>query len=286
LVSAVALAQQEEDHAQCAEKLWTGLFLAILHFPVAAVISGLVGAQSGLIFWVMGIAAHQPVLLATTLSFRRRLAIWLTAMTVAGVTAGLGEVAISLITPTTAANALSASGRVTNAFWFVVTVRLVIRWAPVIVAGVVSGMLARRSSRGREGAPASLVSRIQYLEAQTAFTGGAESGIRAGGVSVGFPWTAFRIFAKTVVSVGVLFFLLLANDYLSDQAHVIGVATGWAFVILIYGPTLICVWGPARLRTPVLDWIRSWLPRDWRLVPFYAAAILVSIAALRYIFSD
>jgi hypothetical protein len=36
-----------------------------------------------------------------------------------------------------------------------------------------------------------------------------------------------------------------------------------------------------RLRRPVLDWIRS-----WRLAPFYAAAILVSIAALRYIFSE
>ena len=134
------------------KKLWTGLFLAVLHFPVAVAVSGLVGAQTGLMFWVMGIAAHQPMLSALSLSFRRRLAIWLTAMTVGGITAGLGAIALSLVMQTAADYALSASGRVTNAFWFVVIIRLVIRWAPVIVAWVVSGMLVSRSSRRREGA--------------------------------------------------------------------------------------------------------------------------------------
>ena len=34
------------------------------------------------------------------------------------------------------------------------------------------------------------------------------------------------------------------------------------------------------------DRFRRWLSWDWRLVPFYVAAILVSIAALRYILSE
>jgi len=127
------------------KRLWTVLFLAVLHFPVAAVVSGLAGAQTGLTFWMMGIAAHRPVLSVTKVSFRRRLAVWLTAMTVGSVTAGLGALAIGELTQTTADHALGASGQVTNVFWFVAAIRLAITWAPVMVAWVVSGILVRRS---------------------------------------------------------------------------------------------------------------------------------------------
>ena len=67
-------------------RLWTAFFVAVLLVPVAGVVSGLIGTQTGLTFWIMGIAAHQPVLSVTNLSSRRRLAIWLTAMTVGGIT--------------------------------------------------------------------------------------------------------------------------------------------------------------------------------------------------------
>ena len=269
-------------------RLWTAFFVAVLLVPVAGVVSGLIGTQTGLTFWIMGIAAHQPVLSVTNLSSRRRLAIWLTAMTVGGITAGLGAVAISLVMQTTAYYAQTASGQVTNVFWFVVAIRLAIRWAPVMVAWVVSGILVRRSSRRGQVASSSAATRrgTQDLHTQMAVTGESvqnDSEAQTDVASNGGLRIAFRVFAKTVVSIGLLFLLLLANDFLSDQAHLVGVATGWAILILCYAPTLVYVWGPASLGTSVTNEIRRWLRREWRLVPFYAAAILVSIAALRYI---
>ena len=128
-------------------RVWSAFFVAVVLFPVAGVVSGFIGTQSAQTFWIMGIAAHQPVLSLANLSFRRRLAIWLAAMTGGGVTAGLGAIAISLLMQTTADSALNASGEVTNVFWFVVAIRLAIRWAPVIVAWAVSRILVRRSAR-------------------------------------------------------------------------------------------------------------------------------------------
>jgi hypothetical protein len=124
-------------------KFWTGLFVAVLHFPAAAVVSGVIGAQAGLTFWIMGIAAHQPILSVAHWSFRRRVAIWLTAMTGGIVTAVLGQVAINALTRNTAGDALNGSGQVTNVFWFVVALRLALRWAPIVAAWTVCVKLVR-----------------------------------------------------------------------------------------------------------------------------------------------
>lgn len=126
--------------------LWSLLFVALVQLPVAAVVGVIIG-QTDLSIWVMGIAAHQAVRSATDQSFLRRLAIWLIAMAVGGITAVLAAVAIGLVTQNTAGYAMAGSGEVTSAFWLIVASRLAIRWAPAAVAWAVSRNLVRRSAR-------------------------------------------------------------------------------------------------------------------------------------------
>ena len=151
------------------EKLWTLLFVALVQLPVAAVVGGLAGIQNGLPFWVMGMAVHHSVRSATILSFRRRLAMWLIAMTVGVITAGVGAIAISLLMQVTAPYALAGqkggepSARVTSVFWFVVAIRTTIEWAPMLVAWLVSGVLVRRSPGRRQIAPPSIATRQRSL---------------------------------------------------------------------------------------------------------------------------
>ena len=125
-------------------KLWTALFVACLHFPFAVVASGFIGPRNGLTFWIMAMTAHWPVRSVTNLSLGRRLTIWTMSMTAGGIAAGLGVILIALLMQSTAEQTLSASGRVTNLFWFVVAIRQAINWAPVLVAWVVSRKLVRR----------------------------------------------------------------------------------------------------------------------------------------------
>jgi hypothetical protein len=134
-------------------RLWTALFVAAAQLPVAGVVSGLVGAENGLTFWFMGIAAHLQVRSATNLSLPRRIANWLAAMTAGGIAAWFGAIATSLLMQTTSGSALSDSGQATNVFWFLVAIRLAIRWAPVAVVWVVGGILVRREARRRHLSP-------------------------------------------------------------------------------------------------------------------------------------
>ncbi len=78
------------------KKLWTAFYVAVLLFVVAAFVAGQVamanpdcltcGANVALTFWIMAVGAHQPVLWAKAMPFRRRLIIWLTALAVGLVT--------------------------------------------------------------------------------------------------------------------------------------------------------------------------------------------------------
>lgn len=110
-----------------------------------------------------------------------------------------------------------------------------------------------------------------------------------------------RILFKTIASLAWLFVMFLLIDYFDnlidyfDNQGVAGDVTAWIILVIACGP-LAYLWGPARLRAPLRDWARSraprwdrvatWLSREWRLLPFYIAAVLVSLAALRYIFSE
>lgn len=143
------------------EKFWTLLFVALVQLPVAGVVSGLVGAQTGLPFWVMGIAAHLQVRLATDLSLGRRVVIWSAAVTAGGITGGFLAIAISLLTraaPTLAVSLsmqalftlATADSALSIPSWtgvFAVAILTAISFAPVTVAWAVSRILVRRSAR-------------------------------------------------------------------------------------------------------------------------------------------
>jgi hypothetical protein len=156
-------------------KWWSAFFIGIVLVVPSAVVSALVGAQSGLVFWMMGFAVYEPVRSAPNLSFGRRLAIWLTALTVGGITVRLGMIAIELLTLFVSRNALvTASGRVTNAFELVVAIRMALRWAPVPVAWIVSVILVRRSSRRMQFRPPSAAARLRIEDLNTQMTVTAE----------------------------------------------------------------------------------------------------------------
>jgi hypothetical protein len=127
-----------------------------LMFIFAGAVTGLVGAQTAMGLWIMGIAAQQPVLSVTNLSFGRRIAIWLTAMTAGVMAVGLAIVAIILLMQITAPYMLTGvrgdrtGGRVTNVFHAVVAISLAIRWAPVAIAWSISKGLVNRSVRLRQ----------------------------------------------------------------------------------------------------------------------------------------
>lgn len=142
------------------KRLWTLLFVALVQLPIAAVVSGLVGAQNGLPFWFMGIAAHLQVRSATDLSLRSRLTIWLAAVTVGGITGGFISFAIGLLTlalPTLAVSLsmqalftlFTADSALSTPNWtgvFIAAALAAFNFAPVMVAWVVSRALVRLSS--------------------------------------------------------------------------------------------------------------------------------------------
>ncbi|MBE3087842.1 MAG: hypothetical protein IMZ71_01835 [Chloroflexi bacterium] len=158
-------------------KLWTAFFVAVLLVVPALVISGLLGPQAGLTLWMMGIAAHQPVLwVKNNLSFNRRFAIWFSASVVGGVTyLGVEALAASLLW----------SGNVSSGLRLGFAANLI----GVMVAPVVGGVLVRCSSSSRHASSPLAATRqsTQSLERQTSVSceeGKDESRTQSGAASV------------------------------------------------------------------------------------------------------
>lgn len=301
-------------------KLWTafykfciGLFVAVLLMFPALIIGGLVGqASSGCFscgvmvattFWIMGVCAYPSVWRRNTLSFLRRLTIWLTA-TMAGVITSIGLKAImaallrQVVSGELPTVSLSA-GHAQIAAWLGVTIYLS---APMMVAWIGSRLLVRLASGRTQAVSPSADTRqsLQPLERPMTVHGDSfqnEGRTQTDGASVGSGRVratagqrksfALKIVAKAVASVGLFFvalILIVLVGFLSVPRG-ISDSTAWAILIAVYVPGLFYLWGSAPLWARVRDGVRLWLARDGRLVPFYVAAILVSIAALRYILS-
>jgi hypothetical protein len=182
-------------------KLWTAFFVAVVLFVPAVVVGTLVnmanpgcfscGAEVASAFWMMGIGAHPSVWATNNLSSRRRLTIWLTAMTVGVITyIGLALIEGKLLS-------LILSGDTPSVFWpslirhaqGVFWLGIAISGVPVMVASVVSGVLVRRSPRRGQVASPSAATRqsTQDLKTQMTVTGKVqnESQIQTDGASVG-----------------------------------------------------------------------------------------------------
>jgi hypothetical protein len=103
------------------------------------------------------------------------------------------------------------------------------------------------------------------------------------GEATGRRLTAVQLAGKSALSLAVLLALLVILSLLSDGSYpLIEPGVAWALVALTYVPFVAYLWMPTERRESAHDWFS----REWRLVPFYVAAALVSLAALRYIFSD
>lgn len=268
------------------KKLWTAFFVAVLLCVAALVVATLVkignpscvscGATVGVTLWMIGLGAHQPVLWANGLSFRRRLTIS-TASFAIGIVTYFGV--------ETLAAAMFASGNVSGALQLGFAANVI----GALMAPVAGCLLVYRSSRARRGASRAAAAPqstervgrhgIQMNRAPAENSHGGATAFRAR------PNVALSIVVKAAASVALLFAIAFIPDLLYD-AHMIREGTAWAILALAYVPAVFYVWAPSSLRARARGGIGRWFSRNGRLVPFYVAAILVSLAALRYIFSE
>ncbi len=182
------------------KKLWTAFYVAVLLFVVAAFVAGQVamaspdcltcGANVALTFWIMAVGAHQPVLWAKAMPFRRRLIIWLTALAIGLVTyVGMEALALSVF----------ASGNVARGLQLGLAANVV----GVLAAPVASRVLVHRSSRGRPAA--------------------SPAAIQPDGASVASPRVnvALRLVAKAVLSVALMLSLVAIISLPLHERHLI-----------------------------------------------------------------
>ena len=279
------------------KKVWTAFFFAVMLFPVAAVVAGLAnianprcvtcGGRIGSTFWLIGVTAHHPLLQVNNLSFLRQSTIWFIAVAAGFVTyVGLRVLAAGLVAsgnvrglqPGSAAILIGVLVVAANLIGVLVAFAgssLLVRYRPDedkprhrrVATGQSTQQLERKITVSREG--------VQN-ESQTQRDRAPVGSLRVRATALERISIALKIVGKAVVSVVLL-------SYLADAIW-FSARNSWA--ILIAAPALFYLWASVPRRARVRDRFRHWLSRDWRLVPFYAAAILVSIAALRYILSE